>query len=216
MHCIQVAPSLGALEVWMPQRSLLTHRTAEVWLTAARAALALLVGLAIVTTQNLYLDRLVGTLGMYAATDGVMAALSRRRTTLRAAWIEGVAGLVLGSAIMLWADSQRGLLVLFCARTLLVAGAELMIARQISGSGWLTPRAPAALLGYAALSALALASAFLIAAIVGYGALDLYACIAGQLGVWAGLVAAHAVRLRRRNLQETSAPAPSRQRVSWT
>ncbi|HEX6244637.1 MAG TPA: hypothetical protein VFZ61_27150, partial [Polyangiales bacterium] len=175
----------------MPQRSLLTHRTAELWLTAARAALALTVGLAIVTTENLYLDRLVGTLGMYAATDGAMAALSRRRTTPLAAWTEGIVGLLAGSAIMIWSNTERGLLVLFCARTVVVAGAELMVARQMGGAGWLAWRAPSAFLGYAALSALGLALAFLVAAIVGYGALDLYACIAGQLGIWAGLMAAH-------------------------
>lgn len=202
----------------MPHRSLLTHRTAELWLTAARAALALLVGLALVTTQNLYLDRMVGMLGMYAATDGVMAALSRRRTTPRAAWSEGAAGLLLGSAIMLWAESERGLLLLFCVRTLLVGGAELMIARQMSGSGagWLGPRTLGAFLAYAALSALGLSLAFLVAAMFGYGALDLYACIAGQLAIWAGLVTTHAVRLRRHSQTEgRAASVPTRQRVSW-
>lgn len=201
----------------MPYRSLLTHRSAEIWLTAARAALAVTVGLAIVTTRNLYLDGMVGTLGMYAATDGVMAALSRRRTTPRAAWAEGAMGVLLGVVIMLWADSERALLVLFCARTLLVAGTELLIARQTSGAGWLTPQAPGAFLAYAALSAMALSLAFLVAAMLGYGALDLYACLAGQLGVWAGLMAAHTMRLRRRN----SVPAPAepsrvRHRTSWT
>jgi hypothetical protein len=200
----------------MPQRSLLSHRTAEVWLTAARALLALTVALAIVTTQHLYLDRMVGMLGMYAATDGVIAALSRRRTTLRAAWAEGVIGVLLSIVIMAWADTERGLLVLFCARTLLVAGVELLVARQISGSGWLTPRAHAAFLAYAALSAIGLSVAFLIAALLGYGALDLYACIAGQLGIWSGLMVTHAFRLRRRNLAETPVRAPARHRVSWT
>ena len=206
----------------MPHRSYLTHRTVEVWLTGARALLALSVALALVLTRELHLESVVGTLGMYAVTDGVIAALSRRRTTLRAAWAEGVLGVLLGIMIMLWADTQRALLVLFCVRTLLVAALELFVVWRRSGHGWLAPKAARALLAYAALSALALSLALACMAPAGYGALDLYACIAGQLTIWAILIAGHGLRLHQRNAKapELSAPTPApghgRRRVSWT
>jgi uncharacterized membrane protein HdeD (DUF308 family) len=213
----------------MPQRFHLTHRTVEVWLTGARALLALSVALALVLTPELHLLSVVGTLGMYAATDGVIAALSRRRTTLRAAWAEGVLGVLLGIVIMLWADTQRALLVLFCVRTLLVAAIELLMAWRRSvghvGHGWLAPHARMALLAYAALSAFALALALACMAPAGYGALDLYACIAGQLTIWAILIAGHGLRLHQRNAKApeardwsapANAPRPGRRRVSWT
>ena len=222
----------------MPQRPHLTHRTVELWLTGARTVLAISVALALVLSDQLHLQSLVGTLGMYAATDGVIAALSRRRTTLRAAWAEGVLGTLLGIVIMVWTDTSRGLLVLFCVRTMLVAVVELLVARAMSGPGWLTPRAPGAMLAYAALSAIVLSLALSLMAPAGYGALDLYACLAGQLTIWASLIAAHTVRLRRRNASASadanananaedarngrrvppagsSAPRP-RRRVSWT
>jgi hypothetical protein len=189
----------GASEVLMRPSSLLARLGAEVCLTIARAALALTLALAFAFTPHLFLEGMIGTLGMYAVTDAVFASLARPQTksqsATRLAYVEGALSFVLGLLIMA-TDTQQGLLVAFCLRNLAVCSIELLRARDGKpGYRWLSWRAPGAYLAYAALSASALSLAFMVAAGFGYGALDLYACIAGQLWIWSSLIVAHAIRV---------------------
>lgn len=199
--------------------SLLTKLGVEVCLTIARAALALTLALAFAFTPHLFLEGMIGTLGMYAVTDAVFASLARPRTkalhSTRLARVEGGISFVLGLLIMT-TDTQQGLLVAFCVRNLAVCSIELLRARdRTAGYRWLSWRAPGAYLAYAALSASALSLAFMVAAGFGYGALDLYACIAGQLWIWSSLIVAHAIRVAGQRVAPFDAYA-QQHRPSWT
>jgi uncharacterized membrane protein HdeD (DUF308 family) len=213
MHCIKAVCVGDAQEVSMRPSSLFSRLSTEVCLTGARAVLALVLALALVLTPHLFLEGLVGTLGMYAVTDAVFASLARvdapNARSTRYVRLEGALSFVLGIVIMLAADTQGGLLVLFCVRNLLVSSSELLLARELrTGRNWLSWRAPGAYLAYTGLSASALSIGFLVAAGLGYGALDLYACIAGQLWIWSSLMVAHTIRLTGR------ARAPQSERTS--
>lgn len=195
----------------MQQDSLFSRLGSEVCLTWARLALAASLALSLAFTPHLFLRGLIGSLGMYALTDGVFAALSRPHAAERYARLEGALSFVLGIVIML-ADTQRELLALFCARNLLVASGELLLARKASRAGdWFKLQAPGAFLAYAALSASALSVGLMLAAYLGYGALDLILGVAGQLALWAGLIGAHAARSARlRQIDEPVYPVAAR------
>jgi uncharacterized membrane protein HdeD (DUF308 family) len=221
-HALHQAVCVGdAQEVSMHPSSLFSRLSTEVCLTGARAVLALVLALALVLTPHLFLEGLVGTLGMYAVTDAVFASLARvdapdARST-RYVRLEGALSFVLGIVVMLAAGTQGVLLVLFCVRNLLVSSSELLLARQLrTGRDWLSWRAPGAYLAYAGLSASALSVGFLIAASFGYGALDLYACIAGQVWIWSSLMVAHAIRLTgRARAPHATRPTIEARRASW-
>jgi hypothetical protein len=203
----------------MRPSSLLARLGAEVCLTIARAALALTLALAFAFTPHLFLEGMIGTLGMYAVTDAVFASLARpqtkSRSATRLAYVEGGLSFVLGLLIMA-TDTQQGLLVAFCLRNLAICSIELLRARnRTPGYRWLSWRAPGAYLAYAALSASALSLAFMVAAGFGYGALDLYACIAGQLWIWSSLIVAHAIRVAGQRVAPFDTYA-QRQRPSWS
>lgn len=77
-------------------------------------------------------------------------------------------------------------------------------ARSLDRSTWLRPHEPHAYLAYAGLSSMFLAVAFMITGAFGYGALDLHACLAGQLAIWAALVMTYALRARKRGPLDTA------------
>lgn len=180
----------------------------EYWLMGVRAVLAFALALAIGFSPYLHLKGLVGTLGMYAVTDGVLSALVLRPARVRYTTAEAVVSIALGLAMMLWTQNERPLLILFCVRNIAVAGAEILFAHASDSGAWFTSRNRHALLTYAALSAIGLSLAYLVAAMFGYGALDLHSCLAGQLGIWSALVFAHVVRLRRRSENEDRPTLP--------
>jgi hypothetical protein len=69
-------------------------------------------------------------------------------------------------------------------------------------------------LAYAGLSSIFFSLTFMITAAFGYGALDLHACLAGQLSVWAGLVITYVLRARKTGLLDAdSALLNGRQRT---
>ena len=158
--------------------------------------MALSLGFALMVTPDLFLRGLIGALGMYAVTDGVYAALSQPRGGARYMRLEGVMSLLLGIAIMLGAETQRGLLLLFALRGLLVSATELGVARmQVRGRELFQLRSPDVYRDYAAASIGTLSLGLLLLGYLGYGALDLYAVVAGQLALWACLLIAHMRRL---------------------
>jgi hypothetical protein len=184
----------------MQLRFQLPQPRSELWVAFARGILALTLAAAIGLSPYLHLHGMMGTLGMYAVTDGVLAALFPSRPARRFLWSEAAASIVLGLAMMLALPNERTLLGLFCLRNLCTAGAEVLESRALDRTSWLKPHRPHAYLAYAGLSSTFFSLAFLIAAAFGYGALDLHACLAGQLGIWASLVMTYVLRARKTGL----------------
>ena len=172
-------------------------RGANAMLWGARALAGLLFALALAFSSSVYLSGLAGALGMYAVTDGVLALLAARRWAARPVAVEAVVSIVFGLLIMAGPSTQQALLVMWSVRNIVAAMSELLHARQLDGAGWLRVHQPDALYAYAALSALLVSSAFVVASLFGYGAMDMHSCIAGQVGLWALLIGAHALRLRK-------------------
>ena len=101
-----------------------------------RAGAAILLALAIISTENLHLAGFAGLLGFYAIADGVFAAiiwLRDRRFKLFAG--EAIAGIVLGFAMLLVHGSAIALLVLVALRAIALACVDALHARAT-----LTPR----------------------------------------------------------------------------
>jgi uncharacterized membrane protein HdeD (DUF308 family) len=156
----------------------------------ARAIVALLLAVAIVATPLLDHERFAGMLGLYAVTEGVFTAIIWLRDGhLKELALEAALSIAAGLIMLLWADTAGRLLVMVSLRALAVAAAQAAFARHMRtpGSPWL--------LGSAAVSAL-IALGFLIVKAFGYDAMDLYACIAGQLGIAGALLAVYAFKLR--------------------
>lgn len=172
----------------------------ELWVAFARGILALTLGAALALSPYLHLHGMMGTLGMYAVTDGVLATLFPSRPARRFLWAEAGASIALGLVMMLALPDERTLLWLFCVRNLLTAGTEVVEARALDRGAWLKPDKPHACLAYAGLSSMFFATAFMITGAFGYGALDLHACLAGQLSIWAGLVITYVLRARKTGL----------------
>jgi hypothetical protein len=168
--------------------------------TFARGILALMLAAAIGFSPYLHLQGMMGTLGLYAVTDGVLAALFPSRPARRFLWSEAVLSITLGFAMMMASPGDRTLLVLFCVRNLCTAGTEVLESRTLDRSGWLKPRKPHAYLAYAGLSSIFFSLAFMITSAFDYGAIDLHACLAGQLGIWAALVITYVLRARKMGL----------------
>lgn len=175
----------------------------ELWVAFARGILALTLAGAIGFSPYLHLAGMMGTLGMYAVTDGVLAALFPSRPARRFLWGEAAISIVLGLTMMLALPGERALLWLFCARNLCTASAELLESHALDGAAWLRPRAVHACLAYAGMSSMLLSLAFMVVAFFGYGALDLHACLAGQLAIWAALVISYVMRARKSGWMES-------------
>lgn len=201
------SPAGGTMEL----RFQLPQPRSELWVAFARGVLALALAAAIGLSPYLHLHGMMGTLGLYAVTDGVLAALFPSRPARRFLWSEAAASVVLGLVMMLALPDERTLLVLFCVRNLFTASAEVVESRtldvaltrggaRLDRAAWLKPQKPHAYLAYAGLSSIFFSLAYLIAAAFGYGALDLHACLAGQLGIWAGLVITYVLRARKTGL----------------
>lgn len=184
----------------MQLRFQLPQPRSELWVAFARGVLALTLAAAIGFSPYLHLQGMMGTLGLYAVTDGVLAALFPSRPARPFLWSEAAASIVLGLVMMLALPDERVLLVLFCVRNLCTASTEVLESRTLDRVAWLKPQKPHAYLAYAGLSSVFFSLAFLITAIFGYGALDLHACLAGQLGIWAGLVITYVLRARKTGL----------------
>ena len=187
----------------MQLRFQLPQPRSELWVAFARGVLALTLAAAIGLSPYLHLHGMMGTLGMYAVTDGVLAALFPSRPARRFLWSEAAASIVLGLVMMLALPGERTLLVLFCVRNLITASTEVLEARALDRVAWLKPDKPHAYLAYAGLSSAFFSLAFLITSAFGYGALDLHACLAGQLGIWSGLVITYVLRARKTGLLNT-------------
>jgi uncharacterized membrane protein HdeD (DUF308 family) len=173
-------------------------------LFAARSGVALLLAMAIATTRSIDPATFAGVLGMFAVTDGVISTiiwLRERRLTMSA--IVGVVGVVTGLGAMLGSESARTLLLLVATRALLTGAVECAYAqamRTLGASG----RSPAArpqrstalwLLLAGAVSA-AIGLGFGVVSLLGYDALDLRYCIAGQLGIVGALLLTYSLKLR--------------------
>jgi hypothetical protein len=172
----------------------------ELWVAFARGILAVTLGAALALSPYLHLHGMMGTLGMYAVTDGVLATLFPSRPARRFLWAEAAASILLGLLMMLALPDEHTLLWLFCLRNLFTAGIEVFEARTLDRGVWLEPQRPHAYLAYAGLSSTFFSLAFMITALFGYGALDLHVCLAGQLSVWAALVITYALRARKTGL----------------
>ena len=167
------------------------HALPSDWLLfLARAVVALLLAVAIVATPRLDLARFAGMLGLYAVTEGVFTGiLWLHDTTRRELGLEAAASIAGGLIILLWASTPARLLVLVALRALAVAALQAAFARRTRAYGgrWISATA-----GSSAL----IAAGFLVVAAFGYDAMDLYACIAGQLGILGALLATFAFKLR--------------------
>lgn len=167
----------------------------ETSVSVARAGAALSLGLALWLAPHLFLSGMVGSLGMYAVTDGVFASITGCPRTERAARLAGALSLLMGFVIMLAGGGARGLLLLFALRSLAVALVELGLGLEAAGLGEsLVPRASGALRRYAALLLAGTSAAFLALAAAGHGALALSSWLAWQLVLWAALLLAHVRR----------------------
>jgi hypothetical protein len=194
----------------MPLRLPLPQPKAELSLSFARGILALALAVVIGFSSDLHLNGMMGTLGMYAVTDGVLAALFPSRRARSFLWSEAAVSVVLGLAMMVALPGDRALLFLFCVRNLCTASAEVLEARSLDRGGWLKPHNPHAYLAYAGLSSMFLSVAFMITGAFAYGALELHACLAGQLGIWATLVVTYVLRARKTGLPDGGALANGR------
>jgi hypothetical protein len=166
-------------------------------ISAARVAVALSLGLAFWCGGPLFLRAMVGSLGMYAVTDGVFAALTGGPRLARAARIEGALSVCFGLLILLQGGGEGALLVLFSLRGLGVALVGLVLGlagdpRELRHS--LSPTTAGALRRYALLWLAGTSAAFLLLAVRGHGALELSGWLAGQLVLWAALLVLHARR----------------------
>lgn len=186
----------------------------ELWVSFARGILALTLAGALGFSPYLHLSGLMGTLGMYAVTDGVLAALFPSRPARRFLWAEASISIVLGLAMMIALPGERALLWLFCARNLCTASAEVLESRALDGAAWLKLRSTHAYLAYAGMSSMFFSLAFAVVAFFGYGALDLHACLAGQLSVWAGLVIAYVMRARKTGWMEADSSLVASQQTT--
>jgi uncharacterized membrane protein HdeD (DUF308 family) len=191
----------------MQPRALVSRLEPEICLVAARAVLALSLALAMAFTPHLFLRAMIGSLGMYAVTDGVFTALWSPRGAEHLARLEGALSLAFGIAIMLVGETQDGLLLVFSARNLLVSSIELRVAfKQSGGRPCFSPRAQGAYLVYAALAMAALACGFVLAGLMGHGALDLNVGLSVQLGLWSMLLLAHVRRLQQSRAPTSATP----------
>jgi uncharacterized membrane protein HdeD (DUF308 family) len=174
----------------------------------ARAVVALLLAVAIVATPLLDRERFAGMLGLYAVTEGVFSAIIWLRDGhLKELALEAALSIAAGLIMLMWADTAARLLVFVSLRALAVAAAQAAFARHLRtpGSPWL--------LGAAGTSAL-IAIGFLVVTAFGYDAMDLYACIAGQLAIAGTLLAIYAFKLRGSHsprLHEAGRPHPRAQ-----
>ncbi len=158
----------------------------------ARAGGAVMLALAIVVTDNRYTSGFVGTLGLYAVTEGVLAGITwLRDRRFRLFTVEATTGIVIGLAILLFARSATVLLLLFATRGLILAGVHALQARQSLPKR--NAKVPMILAGLCALVSLG----FLMICAVSYVALALYARIAGYQALFAGVLVAYGEPLRR-------------------
>lgn len=184
--------------------SSLKQHEGSVWVIA-RAALAMLLSIGLAFTQSIHLAALVGALGMYAVTDGVLAGIAQPRSRRRYAVAEALVSSAFGLWILVLFPAPRGLLLWFCARNAATAAVAVWMVSAVRRSsspaqpaarfGWLRASEPYAYWLYAALSALLLSTAFAAISAFGYGALELRWCLAGELAIWSGLAFAHVAQL---------------------
>jgi len=171
----------------------------------ARAGAAILLALAIISTENLHLAGFAGLLGFYAIADGVFAAITwlrDRRFKLFAG--EAIAGIVLGFAMLRAHGSATALLVLVALRAIALACVDALHARAT-----LTPRdAQLPLVLAAACGVVGLG--FLSISPFSYDALDLYACIAGYHALFGAGLLSYGVAVRR----SQASPTKRVQRIS--
>lgn len=102
----------------MQPRFAMPQPKSESSIAFARAVLALTLAAVLGFSPYLHLEGMIGTLGMYAVTDGVLAALFPSRPARRFLWAEAALSIALGLAMMLALPSDRALLTLFCVRNL--------------------------------------------------------------------------------------------------
>ena len=172
------------------------------WLAVARGLLLVVLGLVLVAQPSASLDALVWLFGIFAIVDGFVAIFQAGVDRERPGWgwsvVDGAAGIVVGTVVVVWPGPTVRVLFALLAVWLLVLGVASLVAAaglwRFRDPAWMWPFTTGLVLTLFAVLLLARpeesAGAFGIV-------LGLFAFAAGALGIASGIALRSVVRQTR-------------------